>query len=71
MFRWAVATYLLMIKWISDGGYQSVKIEKIHNDAIDMTYAAYGTYYDGVLTKDGKLQEIALQTRTFIEYMET
>jgi hypothetical protein len=57
-FRFALAGYILSLKWIIDGGIENIKIDKLENDVIDMSYVAYGTYYNGVLTNDNKIKEI-------------
>ena len=60
-FRYALCSYLLSLKWIGDGGYQSVAPDKIRNDFADMTYAAYATFFDGIITNDKKLEVIYRQ----------
>jgi hypothetical protein len=57
-FRYALCSYLLSLKWISDGGYEHTGGAKLSNDFTDMTYAAFALFYDGLLTKDRKLEEI-------------
>ncbi|HDL01015.1 MAG TPA: hypothetical protein ENH23_02145 [candidate division Zixibacteria bacterium] len=58
IFRFAVCAYLLMIRWISDGGIGNVGLDKLRNDTVDMNYVAYATFYDGLLTNDKKMMEI-------------
>ncbi len=50
--------YLLCLRWISDGSINSLKPDKRLNDLIDMNYAAYATFFDGLLTDDKKLIDI-------------
>ncbi len=57
-FRYAVCAYAMSLKWVADSGYATVKVEKLQNDYIDMVYAAYATFFDGIITHDGKLREI-------------
>ena len=57
-FRYAVCTYALSLKWVIDGGHSNAGRPKLRNDYIDMTYAAYATFFDGLITKDRKLQAI-------------
>lgn len=66
MFRWGLAGYLLSIKWLAEGGYENLPIQKLHNDIIDTTYAAYATYFDGLLSRDNKMIEIYLLTKAFL-----
>lgn len=58
IFRAALCAYLLSLRWISDGGAQSAKPAKMRNDIVDVSFAAYATFFDGVLTKDKKLKDI-------------
>jgi hypothetical protein len=57
-FRYAVCAYALSLKWVIDGGHTNAKSETLRNDYIDMTYSAYATFFDGLITKDTKLQEL-------------
>jgi hypothetical protein len=71
LFRWAVSGYLLIIKWLSEGGYQSLSVEKMQNDIIDVTYVAYASYFDGLLSKDKKMNEVHTLTKAFLHYLGT
>jgi hypothetical protein len=66
MFRWALAGYLLPIKWLAEGGYENLPIQKLQNDIVDTTYVAYATYFDGLLSRDNKMIEIYLLTKVFL-----
>jgi len=57
-FRYALCAYLLVLKWFGDGGHDSVPDARLRNDFMDMTYAAYATYFDGLLTNDQKMRDI-------------
>ena len=48
IFRYAMAGYLIARRWMSVGGARNVKSEKIRNDIVDCTYAAYATYFQGL-----------------------
>lgn len=58
IFRFATSTYLLNLRWISDGGIDSVSFDRLQNDIIDMHYVTYATFFDGLLTRDNKMEEI-------------
>ena len=58
LFRFAVCGYLLALRWITSGGACDVKATKLRNDVVDITYATYATYFDGLLTNDKKLISI-------------
>jgi hypothetical protein len=54
IFRYALCSYLNTLDWISDGGARGTKPETIRNDMVDTNYAAFATYFDGLLSKDKK-----------------
>ena len=58
LFRYAQAGYLLMRRWIRDGGVESVARRKVVNDVADMVHLTYATYFDGLLSMDRKLTEL-------------
>lgn len=63
IFRYAVAGYIVALRWIAVGGAKTVKPEKIRNDVVDATFAAYATYFQGLLSDDVKAQEIFAETK--------
>jgi hypothetical protein len=69
LFRFAVSTYILALRWISDGGPAMVKLDKLRNDIVDMNYVAYATYFDGLLSRDKKMNEIFQETCFVLENM--
>lgn len=66
VFRCAVCVYLLVIDWISEGGAEGVESAKMRNDMVDMTYAAYATFFDGLLSADKKAKRIYQGARSLI-----
>jgi hypothetical protein len=56
-FRYVVCSYALSLRWILERGYTGVSVEKLRNDYIDVTYAAYATLFDGLITNDKKLRQ--------------
>lgn len=58
IFRTALCGHLLSLRWIAVGGARNIKPEKMRNDMVDINFAAYATYFDGLLTADKKLNEI-------------
>jgi hypothetical protein len=65
-FRYSLCTFLLILRIVADGGNASTNISKIVNDDYDMTYCAFATYFDGLLTKDRKAMSIYLEARSVI-----
>lgn len=58
IFRLSLCTYLLALEWGVKGGAQQAKPKKIRNDLIDMHFAAYATFFDGLLSADAKATRI-------------
>lgn len=66
-FRVALCAYLLAIRWGSVGGVRDAKLHRIRNDLVDMTFAAYGTFFDGLLSKDWNLIRIHDEARLILK----
>lgn len=58
VFRFAVCLYLWALNWISVGGAKGTKSTTFRNDLVDLSFAAYATFFDGLLTSDRKLSEL-------------
>ena len=54
LFRTALCGFVLALDWIAVGGPKGVKITKIRNDIVDVNFATYATYFDGLLSADEK-----------------
>lgn len=67
LFREAISSYLLALWWIAEGGPRNVSAEKLRNDVVDMSYVTYATFFDGLLTKDNKMQQIYKDACFWIE----
>jgi hypothetical protein len=68
-FRYGCAGYLLALWWIRNGGIESANDDTLCNDILDAQQAALATYFDGLLTKDVKLQSIYKETRAYIDML--
>jgi hypothetical protein len=58
IFRYALCGYVSILKRIADGGAGQTKPDKLRNDVIDVTFSAFATYFDGLLTADKRAGEI-------------
>jgi hypothetical protein len=67
IFRIALANYVLAARWIGDGGAVGVKSERLRNDIVDMTYVAFATQFDGLLSRDKKMLELYEETRFILD----
>jgi hypothetical protein len=62
-FRYTVAMYAMNLHWTMKGDVRTAPAKKVRNDATDMTYVAFGTFFDGVITADKKLADAYNLTR--------
>lgn len=66
-FRVSIAGVIMMATWIEKGGHQSAPDTKFRNDFVDCMFAAYATYFDGLMTRDKRLRSIYDTTNALIE----
>ena len=55
IFRAAICLILWALDWISVGGAKGVKAERLRNDMVDISFATYASFFNGLLTADKKL----------------
>lgn len=63
IYRFSLCAYLLHLDWIAHGSQAVIKPEKVRNDMVDVNFAAFATYFDGLLSADKKLTRIYMQAR--------
>ena len=66
IFRWTLCSFLLELERKRTGGRQNAKAKILRNDVVDMTFAAYGTYFDGLMTTDAIARLIHDQASRFL-----
>lgn len=66
VFRFSLCMYLLALDWAAKGGVQTASLAKIRNDMVDMNFAAYATYFDGLLTGDLKTARLHRLARVWL-----
>ncbi len=69
IFRYSLCSYLLELDWLERGGLNKVNPDRLRNDLIDMSYAAYATLFDGIISKDIKLNRIYQMANYFINHV--
>jgi hypothetical protein len=62
LFRVALAAYLMAMRRGAFSAVTGVKPERIRNDMVDMTFVAYATYFDGVMSSDKNVNRIYEET---------
>ncbi|MEH2565955.1 hypothetical protein [Bradyrhizobium sp. AZCC 2289] len=67
IFRIALCMILLALRWISVGGALKVSAPRLRNDLVDINFATFATYFDGLLTADDKLTSIYIEATIWLE----
>ncbi|TXN73433.1 hypothetical protein [Methylobacterium sp. WL6] len=70
IFRFSLCAFLLVLRWIEGGRQVGAKSERIRNDMVDVNFASYATYFDGILTSDKKLIGIYEEANYIIRYVK-
>jgi hypothetical protein len=58
LFRYALCAHVSILKRIEEGGVGKVSREKLRNDMVDTNFAAFATYFDGLLTDDKRAADV-------------
>lgn len=54
LFRFGLGLIMYLLWWIRGGSQTVIRIDRASNDFIDLSFAVYATYFDGLLTRDDK-----------------
>lgn len=65
-YRFAVACICLALEW-STGNLPKVSGDSLRNDLLDMTYVAYGTMFDGLMTNEFKVKAVYARARFMVD----
>lgn len=68
IFRFAVCGVCLAMRWIRSGSPPTNR-DRIRNDLVDLTFAAHGTFFDGVLSRDASLKDIHNEAWAILKHM--
>ncbi|HEY8269258.1 MAG TPA: hypothetical protein VIG33_00095, partial [Pseudobdellovibrionaceae bacterium] len=68
IFRHAICAQSLLLKWIESGSQVNLASMKIRNDVVDINFATFALYFDGLLTKDKKLNSIYENAKRLLQY---
>lgn len=66
IFRAALCMHLLMLDWAARGGAEEASPERLRNDIVDVNFAAYATYFDGLMSADAKANRIHSEARLWL-----
>lgn len=54
LYRYSLAIVIHLLWWIKNGSQLQTRLGRASNDFIDLSFAVYDTYYDGLMTSDEK-----------------
>lgn len=66
VFRVMLCACFLALRWLSVGGAGNVKPKNLRNDMVDICFAAYATFFDGLLSQDAKCVSIYGEAMGFL-----
>jgi hypothetical protein len=66
LYRYALCFCFLSLRWASDGGALSAKAEKLRNDLVDLNFASFASFFDGLLSDDAKAMELYGAAKTYL-----
>jgi hypothetical protein len=58
IFRFSLGAVFLALKKIETGADATLSPAKFRNDLVDLSFATYWTFFDGILTEDKNLKEL-------------
>ena len=67
LFRFALLTHLHFFEWVRGGSPLNLSADKIRNDIVDLNFATYGTFFDGLMTNDRKQRRLYIEAKTVLE----
>ncbi|MDB5680470.1 MAG: hypothetical protein JWO16_275, partial [Sphingomonas bacterium] len=69
MYRFSIACVLYFIDWLKEGAQLQKTAARLRNDMIDINFATYGTYFNGIMSDDKRVQKLQLELRVVLEAM--
>jgi len=70
IFQASLFHHLHLLNWMRNGSPESVNLEKISNDRIDILIAAYATFFDLLFTNDKRLNSLYNEGFVVIEKLQ-
>jgi len=63
LYRVSLAMFLYALRWIRGGSQLPTRHDRVRNDYIDMIFATYGTYFNGLMTEDRRAGDLHAELR--------
>ena len=67
LFRVGIGVTASFLEWVRTGSPPIIKAAKVRNDHVDSMLAVFGTYFNGVMSGDRRLQRIHLLSRKLLQ----
>jgi hypothetical protein len=67
LYRFALCSCLLSLRWASHGGAEAATSEKLRNDLNDLNFVSFATFFDGLLSDDAKAIDIYKAAKNHLE----
>ena len=64
--RHALAALLYFLRWVREGSPLEKAAKKVRNDIVDVSFATYGSFFNGVMTDDAKVRELQMELRVVL-----
>ncbi|MCP2156387.1 UNVERIFIED_ORG: hypothetical protein J2S29_002773 [Rhizobium sp. SLBN-170] len=71
LYRYSLALVIYLLWWIRNGNQAQKRHDRTRNDLIDLSFAVYGTYYEGLMTSDKKAGWMYENLRLALRAVET
>lgn len=71
ILRQAICVQAMVLMWLKGGSQNDLSFKNLLNSQIDINFATFGMFYDGLLTNDRKLIEIYELAVRLFTYFET
>jgi hypothetical protein len=69
LFRFALCASVSILKRIEEGGAGKVSDENLRNDMVDVNFAAFATYFDGLFTDDKRAADTYARSEYLLREM--
>lgn len=66
--RFVMMYQLSIFGWFESHGAESLKEAAASNDFLDVDYVTLATYYDGILSKESRVNELYARAKVFFEF---
>lgn len=58
LYRFSLGCLLYFVSWVREGGQKHKAAAKFRNDTIDINFATYGTYFNGIMSEDKRVRDL-------------